>query len=412
MKNSKLDLPLPYKLLNSLGKLSMALGMSILRLDEQTVCDSARKQTGLKDFGDPYYRQGLLRLLDSFENDANLHPIGRFMAKEMVVNYLIQRLRLVKARKKEPEIFKQPAIPPLIITGLARSGTTFLQRMLALDPTHRSLPEWLLIRPFPDDSKSNVDPDPRYVKMERNLNLRKPLLPGIDAIHYTRADTPEECIMVLGLTFNSLVFNTLFPVSGYQDWYLGEQNNFQKYKEYYWLLQFFQSLEPEQRLILKAPAHTGNLNALKQEIPQAMIIQTHREPVTCISSVCSFLYTFYRAVSDEFDIEQQLTSPTVRTYESWFRRSIAYREAHPGVVFDVFYKSLVSDPIGTVHEIYTHFDLPWSKSYEADLEKFVHGNPKDKHGHHRYTASDFGLNESELVDRFKFYTDHFGSSNF
>jgi hypothetical protein len=154
-----------YKLLNSLGRLLMVLRIPLLRLDEQTVCDTARKRTGLNDFGDLYYRQGLLRLLDSFENDSNLHPIGRFMAKDMVTNYLIQRLRLVEARKREPEIFKQPLIPPLIITGLARSGTTFLQRMLALDPTHRSLPLWLLMRPFPDNNNSKFDPDPRYVKM-------------------------------------------------------------------------------------------------------------------------------------------------------------------------------------------------------------------------------------------------------
>ena len=129
MKSSRLDLPLPYKLLNSLGKLAIALGLPILRLDERSVCDSAQKQSGLTDFGDPYYLQGLLRLLGSFENDANLHPIGRFMANEMVVNYLVQRLRLVETRRKNPEIFEQPLIPPLIIAGLARSGTSFLSRM-------------------------------------------------------------------------------------------------------------------------------------------------------------------------------------------------------------------------------------------------------------------------------------------
>jgi len=411
MKSTRLDLPLPYRIFNSLGRLLMALGLPILRLDEKAVCDSARKQTGLVDFGDPYYRKGLLRLLDSFENDANLHPIGRFMAKDMVVTYLIQRLRMVETRKKEPEIFKQPFIPPLIIAGLARSGTTFLQRMLAIDPAHRALPQWLLMRPFPDDRESNIDPDPRFVKMEQGLNFRKPLLPGIDSIHYARADSPEECILALGLTFDSLIFGTLYPVMRYMEWYLEEKNSVQKYKEYHWLLQFFQSHEPEQRLTLKAPAHTGNLNAIKQEIPQAIIIQTHRDPVICISSVCSLLYTFHRAVSDEIDIDK-MTSLTLRLYEEWFRRSIAYREAHPGAIFDIYFRALVSDPIGTVREIYAHFDLPWTKSYEADLEKFVNGNPKDKHGKHRYSASDFGLNESEIADRFRFYTDYFGPSNF
>jgi len=78
----------------------------------------------------------------------------------------------------------------------------------------------------------------------------------------------------------------------------------------------------------------------------------------------------------------------------------------------VYFKPLVSDLIGTVREIYSHFDLPWTKSYETDLEKFIQMNPKNKHGKHQYTASDFGLTETEIAARFRFYTDHFGPSNF
>jgi len=156
-----------------------------------------------------------------------------------------------------------------------------------------------------------LDPDPRIAKMERGLRFRQPLLPDLDAIHYTRADTPEECILVLGLTFNSLIFGTLFPVIGYMKWYLDEKDDFQKYQEYRWLLQVFQSHEPKQRLILKAPAHTGDMKPLKQAVPEAMIIQTHRDPVACVSSVCSLVYTFFRAVSDKIDF-QMLTNLTQR----------------------------------------------------------------------------------------------------
>ncbi|MEJ2303296.1 MAG: sulfotransferase [Anaerolineales bacterium] len=407
MKPSQLELPISYKVANAVGKILLAAQLPLLRLDEKSVCDSAKKQTGLSDFGDPYYREGLLRLLESLEKDANLHPLGRFMTKDMITNYLVQRLRLVETRKKEPEIFNQPLTPPLIICGLARSGTTFLQRMLALDPKHRALPEWLLIRPFPDKSEDNSEPDPRMAKMEQALRFREPLLPGLDAKHYTRADTPEECIMALGLTFNSLIFGTLFPVFGYMDWYLEKSNNFQKYQEYGWLLQVFQSHEPQQRLILKAPAHTGNLEALTHAIPQAMVIQTHRDPVACVSSVCSLVYTFYCAVSNEIDIKL-VTDQTLKLYEGWFRRSMSYRESHPDVVYDVYFDSLVSDPIGTVKDIYSHFGLPWTENYEADLKKFVQENPKDKHGKHQYTASDFRLDEKEIADRFQFYTKHFG----
>jgi hypothetical protein len=268
------------------------------------------------------------------------------------------------------------------------------------------------MRPFPKTGKNNSSrPDPRFKEMEKGWNFRLPLLPGIDAIHYSRPETPEECILVLGLTFDSLIFNTLFPVFSYMDWYIKERDNYQKYLEYRWLLQVFQSQEPEQRLVLKAPAHTGNLKQIKRAVPEALVIQTHRDPVTCIISVCSLTYTFYRAVTNQIDM-QRITDRTLSLYESWFKRSIAYRESHPNSVVDVFFKDLVSDPIGSVRNVYSRFDLPWSESNETALKQFIQENPKNKHGKHRYTAADYGLVESEIGDRFRFYTDYFGPSNF
>ena len=129
--------------------------------------------------------------------------------------------------------------------------------------------------------------------------------------------------------------------------------------------------------------------------------------MACISSVCSLLYTFYHAVANEIDLPR-MTSLTIRTYECWFRRNLAFRAAHPEVVYDVFFDSLVSDPIGTVRGIYSHFGLPWTDTYASDLDEFVHRNPKDKHGRHRYSASDFGLTETEIADQLKFYSEHFG----
>jgi hypothetical protein len=98
----------------------------------------------------------------------------------------------------------------------------------------------------------------------------------------------------------------------------------------------------------------------------------------------------------------------LQMYELWFRRNLAFRASHPGVVYDVFFDTLVSDPIGTVQGIYSHFGLPWTEAYASDLQSFIQENPKDKHGEHRYAASDFGLTEAEIGDRLGFYSEHFG----
>ena len=129
------------------------------------------------------------------------------------------------------------------------------------------------------------------------------------------------------------------------DWYLQQANTSQKYREYRWLLQVFQSHEPEQRLTLKAPAHTGNLEALLHHVPNAMVVQTHRDPVTCISSASNLIYTFHLAVSNEIDMRRQ-ASLILDQYEGWLRRDLAFREAHPGVIFDVYYDFLYPTPSG------------------------------------------------------------------
>ncbi|UCD98595.1 MAG: sulfotransferase [Chloroflexota bacterium] len=406
MKDSRSHLPIRYRAVNAVGRLLVTAGTRGLLLDEQALCEAAINQTELTDFGDPYFREGLQQLLNSAEEDANLHPLGRLIFINMVTNFMVQRLRMVETRTKEQKIFKQPLIPPLIIIGPARSGTTFLHNLLAQDPAHRALPQWLLMYPFPEGPGNDNSPDPRLIKAEQGLRFRLPLLPGLDSIHYSRADSFEEDIIMLGLTLHSLVFFTLFPVYSYQEWYLKQEELSMKYREYRWLLQVFQDQESERRLTLKAPAHTGSLAAILEEVPQAKLIMTHRDPVACISSACSLLYTFHLGVADEIDI-QRMAKLLLRSYETLGKRNIAFREDNLDVIFDVYYDNLVSDPIGTVQGIYSHLDLPWPEDHETVLKDYIARNKKDKHGKHRYSPSDFGLEKAEVTERMKFYYDNF-----
>jgi hypothetical protein len=120
----------------------------------------------------------------------------------------------------------------------------------------------LLYRPFADRHRSSDGRDRRIAMMEQDPRLRQPLFADLDAKHYVRAETYEECTLALGLTFNSLIFGTLLPLWGYIEWYLKRENSVQKYREYRWLLQYFQSHDRDRRLALRAPAHSGNLEAL------------------------------------------------------------------------------------------------------------------------------------------------------
>ena len=406
MKDSQAHLQFRYRAVNSVGSLLVTAGIKNLSLEEQDRYEAAIELSGLNDFGDAYYRDGLQQLLASARDDANLHPIGRFIFSSMVTNYLVQRLRMVDSRKKDAELYEIPLVPPLIIVGPARSGTTFLHNLLAQDANHRALPQWLLMYPFPEGPEESGNTDPRYIKAEQGLNFRLPLLQGLDSKHFSRVDSPEEDILPLGITFHSMIFFTLFPVYSYQEWYLDQVELSQKYREYRWLLQVYQSQDNKRRLTLKAPAHTGSLGSILKAVPEVKLIMTHRDPVACISSACSLLYTFHLGVANEIDIPR-MSDLLLSSYVRLGERNIAFREDNPGLIYDVYYDSLVSDPIGTVRGIYSHYDLPWPEGHETVLGDYIQRNKKEKHGKHRYSASDFGLKNEEILEKMQFYTDIF-----
>ena len=60
----------------------------ITQLNEVSVCTAAIKKTGLIDFGDPYFRDGLLQLLHSAENDGKLSLFGYAFLHEIIVTNL------------------------------------------------------------------------------------------------------------------------------------------------------------------------------------------------------------------------------------------------------------------------------------------------------------------------------------
>lgn len=372
------------------------------RLDEETLVQAAVRETGLTDLGASHYRGGLLRLLESLEDDASLHFAGRVAIREVIVSGLINRLLLTETRKQTPAVFRRPLKPPIIVLGLPRSGTTFLHRLLAMDPAHRAIPWWELARPVPD-AHSNGRPDRRREILQRKLHRRQKVMPDFDSKHYTRVDTPEECIWLLANTFLSPLFWAFAPVYGYLDWYKNH-DRLQAYHEYRLHLQVLQAADPTRRLALKSSTHTGAVETLLDTVPGALLIQTHRDPAEAIVSLASLFYTAHNRMTERLDV-RRMTEAILSFHEHQLARNLAARDARPGALFDVYYDRLVADPIGTVWDIYDHYDLDWSEEFEESLNRYVQQNPRGKHGEHRYATEEFGQTKESISERFAAYTE-------
>ncbi|MGB3076112.1 MAG: hypothetical protein WBB36_12355, partial [Chitinophagales bacterium] len=144
--------PVWFNLINSVWASTYFFGTKV-KLEKDYLIHLARKQTGLQSFGNDFWEEPLERLLFSVNNEAQLHPVGRFITQTRLSGLLAIRLRAENDFKKHPEILEQQLYPVQLICGLQRTGTTKLQRLLAADPDNRVLLSWEAINPIPLSNK-------------------------------------------------------------------------------------------------------------------------------------------------------------------------------------------------------------------------------------------------------------------
>ena len=145
------------------------------RTDVGTVDDlhaSATKLTGLDDFGadDDNYREALEMLLDSYRREADLTVLGSKMNRFFLRGALVARLLSEAAWKQYPQHDGVVIERPIFVTGLVRTGTTALHRLLGADPAHQGLHMWLAEFPQPRPPREEWDSNPFYRQLDAQFS--------------------------------------------------------------------------------------------------------------------------------------------------------------------------------------------------------------------------------------------------
>lgn len=358
-------------------------------------CTVARRATGLDDFGDPYYRTGLRVLLRALRRDVRLTFIGRTLLRRSITLALEQRLLIQAARKAQPELFAAPLLPPIIITGMPRSGTTFLHRLLAADATMRAPTLRELIEPVA--RKPGLRRTLRDLRLNIELAVMRFLNRELDARHFTRSDEPEECMFALAISFRTMLPWTLAPVHSYLAWY-EKTDRRQKYREYRDILALLQNRDPARRLLLKAPDHLGSLTDLVAAVPEALIVVCRRDPVVALTSFNSLIDGLHQVTSHEAD-RVKLGQSNLAFYAAETERYVSACRTCPGHILEVDYEALTSRPLDVVSVIYQRLGLAIGTDLTKRLQAFIAGNPKDKHGRHVYSPADFAQTPEKIRQR-------------
>jgi hypothetical protein len=397
------------RVINRAGGALARSGLALPRLDEERLLAAARREARLGDFGPETFRPGLHRLVESLVQDAALNQVGRISAQRQILELLAHRLRLTEHRRRHPELAAEQIERPVFILGLPRTGTSLLHALLAADPAHRAPLMWEVDDPCPPPEAASYATDPRIARSERRFAQVRSLAPGFQAIHPIGALIPQECIAITACEFLSLRFEMCFDVSGYQEW-LVQQDMRPAYAFHRRFLQHLQSRRPGGRWVLKSPGHLGSIEALFAEYPDALIVQTHRDPRKVVPSVASLEYTMRCAASDTVD-PAAVGAQQLHLWPQLLEQGIAARERHPEWAdrfVDLHYHEIAADPIACVRGVYARFGLAFTAEAEAGMRAYLGAHPRDEHGAHRYSLEMFGLDAGAVSRRFARYCERFG----
>lgn len=376
----------------------------------EAVLSEARRRAGLDDFGDPAFLGPFERLLHSLREEADLNAVGVAMQYERNVGLLVNRLRTEDAYRRHPEIADEVLERPLVIVGLARTGTTMLHRMLASDRRWLALLWYESRNPAPFPDSDGKDPDPRITDAEAEVAAMLEGSPELIAAHPMDAHAPDEEIMLIEHAFTSWNPEAFCRVPGYAT-YLEEIDPAPGYRTLTRLLRFLQWQkrkrgESATRWVLKAPYHLGSLDALFAELPDARIAMTHRDPVDTVPSLASLVKTLRVLGSDAVD-PLEIGAHWAAKWARALERMIASRASREHRFLDVYYDELVADPMAQVRRIYAHADQPLTPEAEAGMREWAVENERDRRPLHAYTLEEFGYTREGLRAEFAAYCERF-----
>lgn len=408
MKYPSADQPLGIKTINRIGRGLCAIGLSRPTLSTPAIIAEAKKNTGLEDYGDKSFVEALERLIESLNNEAQLSQIGRIGAKASILSELEKRLRLIDYRKKHPQVAEQKITRPLFIAALPRTGTTILYELLAQDPAHRSPVSWEVFDPFPPAQEHSYFTDARIAEVEQQMSKVDMLAPDFKAIHATGATLPQECVAMLSSSFNSDQWGMQFYCPSYRRWAM-QQNMDDDYRWHHNFLQHLQVDFAKPRWLLKTPMHLSYLDALIKQYPDAAIVQTHRDPIEVMGSISSLACTLHSAFSDDID-PAKVAAEEVTQFSESIARGMQQRDAMGDAnarFCDVQFKDIVAQPLTVIETIYQHFDFELTDETLNSMRQYLEKRPRDKHGTHRYTLEDFGLDKQRDGQYFQAYRERY-----
>ena len=372
----------------------------LIPLDGPTLVQTAIDSTdGLDDFGDfdGDWRARFDSLVAALESTGRLHALGRLMTRQELLRGLRTRLLLARARSQHPSIADEPIEAPLVITGPARSGTSILFELLALDPNARAPLAWEVLHPVAWPGASD---ELRRRLAECEQEFWADVQPEFASIHELRADLPVECVT---LTLPSFTGGHWGMIANLPDWVPDYPASMEYHRA---LLQTLQHGGPPRNWVLKTPLYLVFIDLLFASYPDAWVVHTHRDPLKTEPSSLSTLASVRWQRSDEVELPEAGGIGLGDMMMLLARRRAAGEL--PDRIVDSHFADLMSDPVAAVEKLYGQMGRSFLPEHADAIRRYVREKPKGKFGRHQYSAAEWGFDPAQLREKMRPYTDYYG----
>lgn len=368
----------------------------------------AREKAALSDFGPAYFEPALEMICASAREDLDLNPVGHRNLWYQLLDHLTQRLRFVDLWQRQPEILQEEIEAPIFIVGLPRSGTTFLHQLLAQDDRMRVTPFWEELSPLPDHDPAIRPPDDAVLieRARRNIEGLREHAPGLLELHQLAIDEPEEEIYLLAPAFASMVYEWVYIMPQYARWYAA-QDHTEGYRFFRKVLQTLQWMRGGGRWLLKAPQHMEQIRPLMTVFPDALFVNTLRDPVTAASSVAN-LSAYGQRIRTDRPNPHAAGASCAWIIDRLVSGLLADQPEGDPRFLDLHFAQVMRDPLGAARQVFATAGLDLSAEIEAKMRDYVVCNNAKPRKASEYSPEDFAINVPKLREAIGGYYARYG----
>ena len=356
--------------------------------DFDKLIESSRQRSGLSNFGKDFWEEPIKVLLKSIIEESEISSWGAYILREKLIGQLVNRLRAENWFSEMPEILEQELLPVYLITGLQRTGTTKLQRMLSEQEGARGLLSWEAMNPAPIKKFNETKKRIRLTTI--NAKAVKWMAPEFNKIHPIIVNQPEEDVLLLDMTFLSTTFEAILKVPSYSKW-LEESDNTLAYEYEVKVLKLLQKQRSGKYWVLKSPHHLEHLDLVHKYLKPKRIIYTHRDLMKVMPSFMSMLYYSRALFSNNVCISDILShwQPKMKRMVELAMRFNVERTTN---IFHLEFDNWINSEKEVIASI---LDME-SSHVQINNNKYV--------SKHKYDAKTMGIIKEDMEEVFKDYT--------